>query len=147
MSMGRPGGYYAIFMICSAEFTHNFWCTHWHTLSPTRKTATAAFICSRIDREFASSAQSSDNHQTDENDLGTLKLIGGKQHFFLNTKKWRIPFVVAGIETVRERQWTTGRANQTTGLTNGRAANRALEVAFCLFRSPSRRQLMFPLRC
>ena len=147
MSMGRPGGYYAIFMICSAEFTHNFWCTHWHTLSPTRKTATAAFICSRIDREFASSAQSSDNHQTDENDLGTLKLIGGKQHFFLNTKKWRIPFVVAGIETVRERQWTTGRANQTTGLTNGRAANRTPEVAFCLFRSPSRRQLMFPLRC
>ena len=85
--------------------SHNFWCTHWHTLSPTRKTATAAFICSRIDPEFASSAQSSDNQQYDENDLGILKLIGGKQHFFLNTKKWRIPFVVAGIETGRDVSW------------------------------------------
>ena len=48
---------------------------------------------------------------------------------------------MAGIETVRERQWTTGRANQTTGLTNGRAANRAPEVAFCLLASFS---LAFP---
>jgi len=29
----------------------------------------------------------------------------------------------ADLATERERQLTTGRANQTTGLTNGRAAN------------------------
>lgn len=73
-------------MICSADFTHNFWCTHWHTLSPTRKTATTAFICSRIDREFASSAQSSNNQQNDENDLGILKLIGGNSIFSLTLR-------------------------------------------------------------
>ena len=41
----------------------------------------------------------------------------------------------------RERQLTTTRANQTTGLTNGRAVNWAPEIAFSPFRAPSRRQL------
>ena len=49
--------------------------------------------------------------------------------------------------TERERQLTTARANQTTGLTNmveqfGRAANWASEVVFSPFRSLSRRQLL-----
>ena len=36
------------------------------------------------------------------------------------------------LATERERQLTTARANQTTGLTNGRAANWAQEVALVL---------------
>ena len=36
---------------------------------------------------------------------------------------------MADLATERERQFTTARANQTTGLTNGRAANWALEFA------------------
>ena len=36
------------------------------------------------------------------------------------------------LATERERQLTTARANQTTGLTNGRAANWAPEVALVL---------------
>ena len=37
------------------------------------------------------------------------------------------------LATERERQLTTARANQTTGLTNGRAANWAPEVEYCPF--------------
>ena len=37
----------------------------------------------------------------------------------------------------RERQLTTARTNQTTGLTNGRAANWAPEVAYSPFRALS----------
>ena len=42
---------------------------------------------------------------------------------------------MAELATERERQFTTARANQTTGLTNGRAANWAPEVAFSPIRS------------
>ena len=42
---------------------------------------------------------------------------------------------------------TTARANQTTGLTNGRATNWAPEVVFSPFRALSRRQLTFPFCC
>ena len=38
------------------------------------------------------------------------------------------------------------RANQTTGVPNGRAANWAPEVAFSPFRALSRPQLTFPFR-
>ena len=41
----------------------------------------------------------------------------------------------------------TARANQITGLTNGRAANWALEVVFSPFRTLSRRQLTFSSCC
>ena len=39
-----------------------------------------------------------------------------------------VPVNYADLATERERQLTTARANQTTGLTNGWAANWALEV-------------------
>ena len=42
---------------------------------------------------------------------------------------------MADLERERERRFTTARANQTTGLTNGRAANWALEFAFSPFRA------------
>ena len=42
-----------------------------------------------------------------------------------------------------ERQLTTARANQKTGLTNDRAANWAPEVEFSPFRTLSRRQMTF----
>ena len=42
---------------------------------------------------------------------------------------------------------TTSRANQTTGLTNGRATNWAPEVVFSPLRALSRCQLTFPSRC
>ena len=38
----------------------------------------------------------------------------------------------------------TAQANQTTGLTNGRAANWVSEVAFSPFRALSHRHLTFP---
>ena len=38
---------------------------------------------------------------------------------------------------------TTARENQTTGLTNGRAANWASEVEFSPYRALSRRQMTF----
>jgi len=53
----------------------------------------------------------------------------------------------ADLTTERERQLTTARANQTTGLTNGRVANWAPEVEFSPFRELSRRQMAFPLCC
>ena len=43
----------------------------------------------------------------------------------------------------RERQLTTTRTNQTTGLTNGRTATWAPEVASSPFRALSRRSLIF----
>ena len=48
------------------------------------------------------------------------------------------------LATERERQLTTKPLNQTTGLTNGRAANWASEVEFSPFRALSRRQMTFP---
>ena len=50
----------------------------------------------------------------------------------------------ADLTTERERQLTTARANQTSGLINGRDANLAPEVMFSPFRALSRRQLSFP---
>lgn len=49
------------------------------------------------------------------------------------------PEQLANLATERERQLTMARANQTTGLTNGRAASRAPEVGFC--------QMTFPFCC
>ena len=45
----------------------------------------------------------------------------------------------ADLATERERLLTTARANQTTGLTNGRAANWVPEVEFSPFRALSRK--------
>ena len=53
----------------------------------------------------------------------------------------------ADLATERERQMTTASANQTTGLTNDRVANWALEVEFRPFRALSRRQMTFPFCC
>ena len=53
----------------------------------------------------------------------------------------------ADLATERQRHLTTARANQTTGLTNGRATNWAPEVEFSPFRALSRRQLTFPSCC
>ena len=53
----------------------------------------------------------------------------------------------ADLATEPERQLTTARANQTTGLANGRAANWEPEVVFSPFRALSRRQLTFPSCC
>ena len=53
----------------------------------------------------------------------------------------------SGIATERERQLTTARANQTTGLTNGGTANWAPEVEFSPFRALSRCQITFPFCC
>ena len=55
--------------------------------------------------------------------------------------------VKADLATERERQLTTARANQTTGLTNDRVANWAPEVEFSPFRALPRRQMTFPLCC
>ena len=46
-----------------------------------------------------------------------------------------------------ERQLMAARANQTTGLTNGKAVNWSQEVEFSPFRALSRRQLTFPFCC
>ena len=58
------------------------------------------------------------------------------------------------LATERERQLTTARADQTTGLTkawpmvtNGRAAKWAPEVVFSPFHALSRRQLTFLSCC
>ena len=45
------------------------------------------------------------------------------------------------------RNFMTARANQITGLTNGRAANWAPEVVFSPFRALFCRQLTFPSCC
>ena len=50
----------------------------------------------------------------------------------------------ADLATERERQLTTEHANQTTGLTNGRATNWTPKVEFSPFRELSRRQMTFP---
>ena len=47
----------------------------------------------------------------------------------------------------RERLLTTVRANQTTGLTNGRAANWVPEVELSPFRGLTCRQMTFPSCC
>ena len=54
---------------------------------------------------------------------------------------------LADLATERERQLTMARAKQTTGLTNGRAANWAPEVVFCPLRALSSRQLTFQSCC
>ena len=51
------------------------------------------------------------------------------------------------LATERERQLTTARANQTTGLTNGRAVNWAPKDALVPFPALSRLQLTFPFCC
>ena len=51
----------------------------------------------------------------------------------------------ADLARKRERQLTAARADLTTGLTNSRAANWVLKVAFSPFRALSRRQLTFPV--
>ena len=48
---------------------------------------------------------------------------------------------MADLATERERPLTTARANQATGLSKGKAANWASEVAFSSFRGLSCRQL------
>ena len=53
----------------------------------------------------------------------------------------------ADLATKRERLLTTARANQTTGLTNGKATNWTPEVEFSRFRTLSRRQMTFPFCC
>ncbi|CAH3173149.1 unnamed protein product, partial [Porites evermanni] len=53
----------------------------------------------------------------------------------------------ADLATERERQLTTARADQTSGLSNGRAANWAPEVVFSPFHALSRRQLTFLSCC
>ena len=53
----------------------------------------------------------------------------------------------ADLVTERERWLTTARANQTTGLTNSRAANWAPEVEFSPIRALSRRQMTLPFCC
>ena len=52
--------------------------------------------------------------------------------------------VCLDLATEQERQLKTAHVNQTTGLTNDRAANWALEIAFSPFRVLSCRQLTFP---
>ena len=52
-----------------------------------------------------------------------------------------------GLATEREHQLTTARAIQTTGLTNGEAANWSPEGAFSPFRTLSRSELTFPFGC
>ena len=56
-------------------------------------------------------------------------------------------FKYADLAPERERQLTTARANQTTGLTNGRAANWAPEDVFSPFRALSRLQMTLPFCC
>ena len=51
------------------------------------------------------------------------------------------------LATERERQLTTARAIQTTGLTKGRAANWSPEGAFSPFSTLSRRELTFAYGC
>ena len=53
----------------------------------------------------------------------------------------------ADLATEQERQLTTARAHQTTGLTNGRGVKWAPKVMFSPFRALSRRQLTFPSCC
>ena len=68
------------------------------------------------------------------------------QHWF-RTPTWP-PFHQADLATERERQLTTARTNQTTGLTNGRATNWAPEVEFSRFsRAFPRRQMTFAFCC
>ena len=55
--------------------------------------------------------------------------------------------ILVPVATERERQLMTARANQTTGLTNGREANWAPEVKFSSFRALSRRQMTFSSCC
>ena len=54
---------------------------------------------------------------------------------------------LANLAIEEKRQLTTAYANQSTGLTNGRAANWAPEVEFSPFRALSRRQMTFPFCC
>ena len=53
----------------------------------------------------------------------------------------------ADLATKRELQLTTARANQTTGLTNGRGANWTPTFEFSPFRALSRRQMTFLFCC
>ena len=53
----------------------------------------------------------------------------------------------ADLATEQECQLMMVCANETTGLTNGRAANWELEVEFIIFFALSRRQMTFPFCC
>ena len=53
----------------------------------------------------------------------------------------------ADLATEQERQLTTARAHQTTGLTNGKGVKWAPKVMFSPFRALSRRQLTFASCC
>ena len=68
-----------------------------------------------------------------------------KDLWYLTT--WTVAPESIDLATERERQLTTARANQTTGLTNGTAANWAPEVDFSPYRALSRRQMTFPFCC
>ena len=57
------------------------------------------------------------------------------------------PYIQVDLATERERLLRTARANQTTGLTNGRTANWVPEVEFSSFRALTRRQMTFPSCC
>ena len=57
------------------------------------------------------------------------------------------PLYQVHLATEQERQLTTACANQTSGLTNGRATYWAPEVEFSPFRPLSCHQLMFPSCC
>ena len=61
----------------------------------------------------------------------------------LRTRNWNYE---ADLATEWERQLTTVRANQTTGLTNGRTTNWAAEFEFSPFRALSRGQMTFPIK-
>ena len=63
-----------------------------------------------------------------------LKYVRLSQVFALQMKQLQPPgrtqLSLGDLATKRERQLTTTRANQASGLTNGRAANWAPEVVF-----------------
>ena len=67
--------------------------------------------------------------------------------FHEKVQQCRNATVWSDLATERERHLTTARTNQTTGLTNGRAANWAPEVVFSPFHALSRHQLTFPSCC
>ena len=76
-------------------------------------------------------------------------LVVGGINFLVFAKTWNgLPLEALGWFSNRtERQLTTACANQTTGLTNGCAANWALEVEFSPFCALFRRQMTFPFCC
>ena len=68
-------------------------------------------------------------------------------YFFTMFCKEGFKHYQADLATEHEHQLTKACADETTGLTNGRAANWALEVMFSPFRALSPCQLTFPSCC